>query len=570
LKKAHANLTWFERLLSLVTRMRPGEGHAAFLFFLHAFMLLTTLQMVKAVREAFMLTRFSAEIRAYAVAVMALLLMVVVPFCGQIRRRFDGPQLLHAVTAFFVVTLLLLALLAFNGVSIAFVLYVWFGIYGVMVVAQMWAYAADSFNVKSGQRLFVVIMLGGNVGALVGAKLTNLTVEALTPVGVMVLAACALGSTLLLAKPERAAVPEESRPVPVAEPQQTRPPPRLLGGIALVLRDRYLLMIGMFVMLLNWINTTGEFILSDFVKDYANNSVAAGEDVGLFIAAFYGNFNFWVTLTSLAIQLLLVSRIFRAVGVRGALLVHPLIVTLGYGLLAFGPALGGFIPIFSLIRRIKVADNGVDYSLMNTTRQTLFLPVDRDSKYEGKMAIDTFFVRFGDFIQAVGIYVGLNLLGWTSQEFALLNLLLSLVWIALAVQMGRAYASKSVGALTNLAPAAVDPIPDLYCQPEVAFRHPVSPAAFHDADPGDVLRFKAHCEDGQALPRWLKFDSWQLIFVGKLPANAQLSELRIAVVATDMDGLKAHSTFIIRRAELQVLAQDVSQAPANVEAASSL
>ena len=95
--------------------------------------------------------------------------------------------------------------------------------------------------------------------------------------------------------------------------------------------------------------------------------------------------------------------------------------------------LGGFIPIFSLIRRIKMAENGVDYSLMNTTRQALFLPVDRDAKYDGKTAIDTFFWRFGDLIQAVGIYVGLHCWAGSATQFAMLTFLLSLVWIGLAV-----------------------------------------------------------------------------------------------------------------------------------------
>ena len=124
--------------------------------------------------------------------------------------------------------------------------------------------------------------------------------------------------------------------------------------------------------------------------------------------------------------------------------------------------LGGFIPIFSLIRRIKVADNGgVDYSLMNTDTAWRFLPVDRDSKYDGKMAIDTFFWRFGDFIQAIAIFIGLNLLGWKTHQFAVLNFALSLVWIGLAVMMGRSYKRKAQQNLVNSAPEAMEPIPDL-------------------------------------------------------------------------------------------------------------
>ncbi|MBM2855069.1 MAG: carrier protein, partial [Steroidobacteraceae bacterium] len=51
----HASLTRFERLLSLITRVAPGEGRAAFLFFMHGFLLLASYQVVKALREAFML-----------------------------------------------------------------------------------------------------------------------------------------------------------------------------------------------------------------------------------------------------------------------------------------------------------------------------------------------------------------------------------------------------------------------------------------------------------------------------------------------------------------------------------
>ena len=543
----HASLTRFEQLLSYVTRVAPGEGRTAFLFFLHGFLLLASYQVVKALREAFMLAKFSAETRAYAVAAMALVLMLVVPLYGRLRHHLDGAHLLRAVTLFFVLTLPLFAVLAHHEVSIAFAFFIWVGIYGVMVVSQMWAFAADSFNVRSGQRLFVVIMLGSNLGALAGSKVTQLAVSALSPMGLMILATCTLGATLFLSTPARAAIPEGSR---VIEIDRSRPIPRILGGIGLVLRDRYLLTIALFVVLLNWINTTGEFILADFAKADAVARVAESGgalDLGTLITEFYGNFNFWVTLISLAIQLFLVSRIYQLVGVRGALLVHPIIVALGYAALVIAPLIGGFIPIFSLIRRIKFAENGLDYSLMNTTRQALFLPVDRDSKYDGKTAIDTFFWRFGDLIQAVGIYVGLNLLDWRMHEFAVLNLALSLVWIALAARMGRDYSRKSHENMVNIAPEVVDPIPDLLYSPGESFTHPVPPTAFYDAEPGDVLKLRACCDDGHRLPHWLHFNVHHQSFVGKPPAHIEITELRITVIASNLDGLEARSTFMVKR-----------------------
>lgn len=549
----HARLTRFERFLSFFTRVAPGEGRTAFLFFLHGFLLLASYQVVKALREAFMLTKFSAEVRAYAVAAMALVLMLVVPLYGRLRHHLDGAHLLRAVTIFFVASLPLFALLAHYQVPIAFEFFIWVGIYGVMVVSQMWAFAADSFNVRSGQRLFVVIMLGANLGALAGSKLTQVAAEALTPMGLMILATCTLGATLFLAAPERAAIPPGSRAIEI---DRSHPVPQVLGGIGLVFRDRYLLLMALFVVLLNCINSTGEFILADFAKADAQAQVigSGGKlELGSVITAFYGHFNFWVTLISLVIQMFLVSRIYHLVGVRGALMFQPVIVALGYGLLVLGPLFGGFIPFFYLIRRIKVAENGVDYSLMNTTRQALFLPVDRESKYDGKTAIDTFFWRFGDLIQAVGIFIGLNLLGWAAHDFAILNFVLSLAWIALAWVVGNNYGRKERENVEHVAPKAVEPIPDLLYSPGQSFLHPVAPTAFYDAEPGDVLVLHARRENGHRLPHWIRFNVRLQAFVGKAPLHVD-EELRITVVASDLEGLEARTTFVARCVTQKVVA----------------
>ena len=174
------------------------------------------------------------------------------------------------------------------------------------------------------------------------------------------------------------------------------------------------------------LDSEGEFILADFVQMDAERMAARSDgrlDAGELITAFYGNFQFWVTLIGLSIQLFLVSRIYRTIGVRGALVINPVIVAFGYALLALSPMLVGFVPVFTIVKLVKITENSVDYSLMNTTRQALFLPVDRDSKYEGKTAIDTFFWRFGDLIQAGVVFAGLHWLNWSTSQFAILNFL---------------------------------------------------------------------------------------------------------------------------------------------------
>ena len=57
-------------------------------------------------------------------------------------------------------------------------------------------------------------------------------------------------------------------------------------------------------------------------------------------------------------------------------------------------------PLLAVVRVAKVCENGTDYSLNNTVRHSLFLPTSREAKYKAKQAIDTFFWRAGDLLQA--------------------------------------------------------------------------------------------------------------------------------------------------------------------------
>ena len=141
------------------------------------------------------------------------------------------------------------------------------------------------------------------------------------PVGLMMVATLVLGATVVFARPARASTPEGSR---ATSPEHGGEPAKLLGGIELVFRDRYLLLVALLIVLLNWVNTTGGTLLADMASRDADARVAASAGTlakDVVITAFYGKYYFWITLVGLAIQLLLVARVYRWVGMRGALLV---------------------------------------------------------------------------------------------------------------------------------------------------------------------------------------------------------------------------------------------------------
>jgi AAA family ATP:ADP antiporter len=193
-------------------------------------------------------------------------------------------------------------------------------------------------------------------------------------------------------------------------------------------------------MFVNWVNTTGEYILGRTVVDAANTAVAAGLSGGLseseYIGRFYSEFLFVVSIAALALQLFVVSRLIKYVGVRVAVMVLPALAFTGYAVLAFAPAL-------ALVRLVKIAENATDYSIQNTVRNVLFLPTSRDEKYKAKQAIDSFFWRAGDVLSAALVFVGITMLELGTSGFARANLVLASVWLILALAVGREYARKS-------------------------------------------------------------------------------------------------------------------------------
>lgn len=432
-------------MLSPFTEVRAGEGATALLLALDIFLIFTAYYIIKPVRESLILSvPGGAELKSYAAAGQAvLLLLVAVPLYGALASRVPRRRLINIVTVFFVANLALffLAIKVFGqgGWVLGMGFFLWVGVFNLMVPAQFWSFANDVYTTEQGKRLFAIVAFGASLGAILGSALTD---RLIGPLGQDQLLLVSAG--LLLASLAITNVVDRHQHAPrgaKADAKAADEVPLAKGNaFAMVLNNRYLLLIGVLLLLLNWVNTTGEFILgktvsANFLAQAEVAGIAPGEReawVGAQIGAFYGNFFFWVNLAGVLIQLFLVSRILEHLGVRVALMILPMIALGGYALLAF-------FPVLSVVRWAKTAENATDYSLNNTVRQALFLPTTREEKYVAKQAIDTFFVRAGDVLSAVLVFVGLNALGLSTQGFALVNLGLVVVWLGVALRIGHHY-----------------------------------------------------------------------------------------------------------------------------------
>jgi AAA family ATP:ADP antiporter len=414
-------------VLRVFGRVEPGEAGTVLLLVANLFVLLVAYYVLKTVREPLILTGGGAEAKSYAAAAQAAALVGFVPAYGWLSSRLERSRLIVAVLLFFAATLELFwvasrASLPYLGLAF----FVWVGVFNVAVVALFWSYANDLHGPAAGERLFPVIAIGAALGSPTGAKLA----ERLFAAGTSPFQMMHLGAALLLVHLALYRVVER-RARPTGAPPPALPGP---GGFALVGGSAYLRGIAALLVLLNVVNTTGEYVLSRSVLDEARRTAAAapGFDVGAFIGAFYGRYFFWVNVATVALQALVVSRLVRLLGIAGALLALPLVAFGVYGLVAAGAGLGA-------IRWAKTAENAVDYSVMNTGKQMLWLPTRREEKYKAKQAIDTFFVRAGDVLAAGVVYAGTTWAGAGVRSFGALNVGLALIWAAVAIAVLRRY-----------------------------------------------------------------------------------------------------------------------------------
>lgn len=435
-----------DRFLGLAAEVHPGEGGTALLLAVNGFLLLAAYYVIRPLRSGFLLpveirlpggtVLTGAEITSYIGAALAALFLVIVPLYGALASKVTRIRLINSVTTFFILTLVGFFLFARSGAYptvLGVTFYLWVGVFSLMLIAQFWSFANDLYTPEQGKRLFAIVGFGGSVGATAGALTSSILIGRLGALSMMLIAAGALAGCMVLTN----LIHRRDRRRPVAgSAAASRAAEQTIGGAGgfrLVLRQRYLLWIGLLTVTVQVVNTNGNYILNETVRRMASAAVGAGGTAasqGEIIASYMAGIDFWQNTLSMVIQFFLVSRIFKLLGVGGALFVLPALALGSYGLIALAPVL-------ALIRVAKIAENATDYSLQNTVRRALFLPTSREAKYKALQAVETFFWRAGDMLSAVVTFFVVQWLALSVQAYAVVNVAIVAVWIGLAFLLAR-------------------------------------------------------------------------------------------------------------------------------------
>jgi ATP:ADP antiporter, AAA family len=407
-------------------QLPPAERTSAFLLMANLFLVLTAYYVLKTIREALILTEGGAEIKTYSSAVQSALLLIVVPLYSRLAAKMRGFRLILAVTLFFASHLLLFSGAIAAGYHVGVLFYLWLGIFSVVVMTQLWAFASDVYSEAQGLRLFPIIGAGAALGAISGARLAGKVFKTLEVQGTLLLAMAillaSLGLTWLATR----------RITTLGSSKEAKPRANTSDGFKLILNNRYLLLIAASIVLLNLVNTGGEYVLGKMVVEQSKALGGAVAQQRQFIAAFYSNYLGWAGAIGLTLQLAMSAGALRLVGIRGALLLSPVVALAGYGSIAM-------LPLLSVAFLAKVIENGADYSVQNTVRHALFLPTSREEKYQAQTAIETFFYRAGDMMTAVLVF-GASQFHLAPRYFAAANVAFSLIWLAVSVAIVRAHA----------------------------------------------------------------------------------------------------------------------------------
>jgi AAA family ATP:ADP antiporter len=472
-------LSRLERFLRLFTDVRPGEGGTALLMFANVFLILGAYYLIKPLREGWIAVSPIAglekmEVKAYTSFGQGLLLIGVIAWYSGLVNRWPRGRLITAATLFCMANMLVfwalqpgffIENLPLSGIAF----YLWVGMFGVFVVAQFWAFAADVYEDEEGRRLMPLVAIGATAGAAFGAQITGFLVEggladllqaaglealalgvrrAFRTESLLLVALVPLGLSIVLTRVVD--VRRAGRGGAAAPQGEARGAP---GGLSLVLSSRFLLAVGLATVMLNWVNTNGENLLFRVVQESLAEEAAAlgvGGEMALLeftrngTTAFYGNFFSLVNGVALVLQALVASRLLKYGGFGAILLLLPVVALTSYATMAL-------VPVLAIVKFMKVAENATDYSINNTARHVLWLPVPSHVKFKGKPTVDSLFARVGDGFAALTILLGVQVFAIATRSFFAFNVALVVAWLAFSVYIVREHARLARKAAVDVA-----------------------------------------------------------------------------------------------------------------------
>jgi AAA family ATP:ADP antiporter len=405
---------------------KGGELRVALLLFSFFFLAIAVFQMLKPVKNGLFIEYYKehgADMELYAklgnIAAAAIGMAAFTYLYNRVARQ----RVLTIVSLFFVAAFSIISLQMRNpGTISVWTFYLLGDLVSTMLVAAFWAYLTDVSDSNQAKRLFGPIGAGGVIGGWAGATSARMLLHPIGDVGVVIVAILllvALVPIILITEKQvrrsaefrKQASPSERQ----AQAQGASKSAEALEGAKLVLRSSYLAAI------------VG--IMAFY--EIASQSFGSKEATQAFMAGVYS----WATLLSVVVQLFLVSFIMRRFGLVTALLILPLSL--------ISSSVGFFLaPSLLMVSLLVVFDNGLNYSLQQTARETLYTPTTPDEKYKARAFTNMFMQRFAKGLSIFAV-MALGAIGVGARYLSLFTIAVLVLMALCGIYAGRRFAELS-------------------------------------------------------------------------------------------------------------------------------
>jgi AAA family ATP:ADP antiporter len=414
---------WIERALNI----HPGDLGRGSLLCACLFLVITTYKIGGVAGPALFLSRFQARQLAYADISSALLVILVVAGYVRVARRVPFQGLLLGTTLFFASNCVLFwSLIHYLHLAWLFpVFYVWVKIFGVLVPTQIWTLANYVLTTREAKRVFGMVGGGGIAGWIFSGYFSKtiaktLGTESLLLGMVLFLLIC----TGLIVLIWRSGLVARGGSAEKTEESAEGGPKNLFGSMRVVFSSSYLRAIAGVICVGSLVTTLTGWQFLAIAQQTLQKKDA--------LAAFFGDFNFYAGILSLAFQLLVTPRFLRRFGIGASLFALPATVFLGSaGVLTFGT-------LWSVVV-LKGFDQVQRYSLDKSAVELLYLPLSARIKIQVKWFIDTVVWRLGDGLSGLTVLIFATTLHLPARQISWIVLLFVSGWLVAVAVARRQY-----------------------------------------------------------------------------------------------------------------------------------
>ena len=418
---------------------------------LHFYLILCTYYIIRPIRAEMAVANGVDNIQWLFLLTM-LVLLAIAPIFGWITSRYRTRQFLSYITLFFAFNLVVFYFLFLDPQRPAWVtraFYVWVNAFSMFIVSLFWSFMNDIFETKQARRLFAFITAGGTASAISGPLITSSLVEGMGLAPLLLISATTLttstltirwlvnwrkSQSVLSAKANEAsasiATDRKLDTDEIGKPKDSKFGDSLgggaLSGLKLILNSPYLLAICVFITLYAVSITfvviqQAELIEQTYSDPTQRTKLFAQIDLG-------------VNVLTLLIQIFVTSKLLEWLGFRTTLLIIPLGITIGFGLIAV-------MPMLPILIAVEVFRRAGDYAIMKPARELLFSVVSREEKYKSKNFIDTAILRTGDTISS-WLYNGVKILGAGGTAIPAISMAIGCAWCVVAFWLGNQYKQR--------------------------------------------------------------------------------------------------------------------------------